>query len=103
MTNDEQKVYIERAISRARDGVSERIDELDSRVRTQFNPKSLAATYAPHIVGAGAVLGLLVGFGIPKYFRRIITVGIPLGILALTIKNARSGSADDDLESQGLS
>jgi hypothetical protein len=98
MDSEEQKVHIERAISRARDGVSRDIDELDSRLRTQFDPKTLATTYAPHIIGAGAVLGLIVGFGVPKYFRRLVTFGVPLAILAVTIKNARNGDGYDDFE-----
>ena len=86
---NEQKEHIQRAIVRARDGVGDRIDELDRRLRDDFNPKTLARTYAPHLIAGGAVLGVLVGFGFPKVFRKLITWGIPIGILAVTIKNAR--------------
>jgi hypothetical protein len=98
MDTDEQKIYIERAIARARDGVSERIDELDTRIRTDFDPRTLARTYAPHLIAGGAVVGLLVGFGVPKYFRRLVTFGVPLAMLALTIKNARNGDEYDGIE-----
>jgi hypothetical protein len=85
---EEQKQHIERAIERARDGISTRIDELDQRLRTDLDPKNLASTYATPIVAGGAVLGLLVGFGMPKVLRRVITWGVPLTILAVTVKNA---------------
>ena len=95
MDSEEQKVYIERAIARARDGVSERIDELDRRLRNDFDPKTLARTYAPHLIAGGAVVGLVVGFGLPKVFRKLVTWGVPIAILAVTVKNARE--ADNDL------
>ena len=86
---DEQKEHIQRAIVRARDGVGDRIDELDRHLRTNLDPKTLARTYAPYLVGGGAVLGVIVGFGFPKVFRKLVTWGVPLGILAITVKNAR--------------
>jgi len=86
---DDQKEHIQRAIVRARDGVGDRIDELDRHVRTNLNPKTIASTYAPAIIGGGAVLGLIVGFGLPKVFRKLVTWGVPLAIIAVTIKNAR--------------
>lgn len=98
MDTQEQKNQIERTIVRARNGVSERIDELDTRIRSDFNPKTLATTYAPQLIAGGAVLGLLVGFGVPKYFRRLVTFGVPLAILAVTIKNVRDGEDYDELE-----
>ena len=36
----------------------------------------------------GAVLGIVLGFGMPKVFRRIVTWGVPLALVAVTIKNA---------------
>jgi hypothetical protein len=89
---EEQKEHIQRAIVRARDGVGDRIDELDRRLRDDFNPKTLARTYAPHLIAGGAVLGVIVGFGFPKVFRRMVTWGVPIGILAMTIKNAREAN-----------
>lgn len=89
--SEEQKEHIEKAITRARDGVSTRIDELDRRLRTDLDPKTLASTYSTPLIAGGAVVGLLVGFGMPKVFRRVITWGVPLAILAVTIKNAREG------------
>lgn len=89
MPEVDQKESIERAIVRARDGVGTHIDELDRTLRTQYDPKSLARAYAPQLMAGGAVLGLIVGFGLPKVLRKAITWGVPIGILALTIKNAR--------------
>ena len=95
---EDQKRDIETQIVRARDGVGTRIDELDRALRTNFNPKTLARAYAPHLIAGGAVLGLVVGFGLPKVFRKLVTWGVPIAILAVTIKNAR----DADNEVIGL-
>ena len=92
---EEQKKSIETQIVRARDGVGDRIDELDRHLRTNLDPKTLARTYAPHLIAGGAVVGLVVGFGLPKVFRKLVTWGVPLAILAVTVKNARE--ADNDL------
>lgn len=85
----DEKEHIQRAIVRARDGVGNRIDELDQRLRTTLDPKTLARSYAPHLIAGGAVLGVIVGFGLPKVFRKLVTWGVPIAILAVTIKNAR--------------
>lgn len=90
---DEQKEHIQRAIVRARDGVGDRIDELDRHLRTNLDPKTLARNYAPHLIAGGAVLGIVVGFGLPKVFRKLITWGVPIGIIAMTVKNAREANA----------
>lgn len=92
--SEEQKTQIQTQIVRARDGVGDRIDELDRHLRTNLDPKTLASTYAPQIIAGGAVLGLVVGFGLPKVFRKLVTWGVPIAILAVTIKNVREGDAD---------
>jgi hypothetical protein len=93
MAEIDQKDHIQRAIVRARDGVGDRIDELDRHLRTTLDPKTLASSYAPQLVAGGAVLGVIVGFGLPKVFRKMITWGVPIAILAVTIKNARDGAS----------
>ena len=91
---EEQKKSIETQIVRARDGVGDRIDELDRHLRTNLDPKTIARTYAPHLIAGGAVVGLIVGFGLPKVFRKLVTWGVPLAILAVTVKNAREADSD---------
>jgi hypothetical protein len=88
----EQKVHIERAIERARDGVSERIDELDSKLRTQLDITTIARQHAPELIAGGAVVGFLVGFGLPKLLKRAVQIGIPLALVAYKIKQAREAS-----------
>jgi hypothetical protein len=95
MPETDEKQYIERAIVRARDGVGDRIDELDRHLRTNLDPKTLATAYAPQIVAGGAVLGILVGFGMPKIFRKLVTWGVPLAIVAATIKSARDRNGQE--------
>lgn len=85
----DEKEHIQRAIVRARDGIGNRIDELDQHLRTNLDPRTLARSYAPHLIAGGAVLGVIVGFGLPRVFRKLVTWGVPLAILAVTIKNAR--------------
>ena len=79
---------------RARDGVGDRIDELDRHLRTNLDPKVLASTYAPQLVAGGAVLGIVLGFGMPKMFRRIVDLGVPLALVVVTIKKAKTRGND---------
>jgi hypothetical protein len=89
MPEQDEKQSIERSIARARDGVGERIDELDQVLRTQYDPKTLAREYAPQLIAGGALVGVLLGFGMPKLFRRLITWGVPIALIAATVKHAR--------------
>jgi len=98
---DNEKQDIERAIDRARDGVGERIDELDRRLRTSLDMKSAAAEHAPQIIAGGAVLGFLAGFGFPKPLRRAISIAIPLALIAMKFRKSRAagdGISADDFE-----
>jgi len=90
----EEKAHVERAIEQARDGISHRIDELDERIRTQYDVKQFAAEHAMQIVAGGAVLGLLVGFGFPKPLRRLIQIGVPLGLIAWKVKQTYDVNGD---------
>ena len=90
---DAEKQDIERAIDRARDGVSDRIDELDKRLRTSLDVKAVATRNAPQIIAGAAVVGFLAGFGFPKGLRRAVGIGIPLALLAMKVKQARSNHA----------
>lgn len=85
----DEKAVIEHEIARARNDFGNRIDELDRTLRTNYDPGTLARQYAPQIVAGGAVLGVIVGFGLPKVFRKLVTWGVPLAIVGMTIKNVR--------------
>lgn len=93
MAKDEREI-IGKSIDRARDGVSDRIDELDARLRATLDVKSKAREHAPKIIGAGAIAGFLAGFGFPKGFRRVLMIGLPLAFAALQFKG-RSRGADE--------
>ena len=88
----EEKQQIEHAITTARDGVSERIDELDKRLRTTFDVKAHASEHAPQLIAGGAAVGFLFGFGFPKVLRRIIQIGVPLAFAAYKVKKSRDGA-----------
>ena len=93
MSPDQQK-DIEREIERARDGVSERIDELDRRLRSTLDVKSFASEHANEIIAGGAVVGFLVGFGLPKTLRRIVQIGVPLAVIGWKVKQKMSANGD---------
>jgi hypothetical protein len=88
---EHQKQHIEIAIERARDGVSNRIDELDRVLREKLDVTSAAADKAPQIIAGGAVVGFLVGFGFPKVIKTALKLGIPLAVAAFAIKKAKDG------------
>lgn len=94
---DDEKVQVERAIERARDGVSERIDELDRRLRTTLDVRTAVTQHAPQIVAGGAAVGFLVGFGFPVVFRKVLKIGIPIALVSLAVMKARSSGDDDQL------
>jgi hypothetical protein len=89
---DTEKYKVERAIERARDGVSDRIDELDRRLRTTLDLKTFASEHAPQLIAGGAVVGFLAGFGFPKPLRRLIQFGVPIAVIAYKVKQARDGN-----------
>ncbi|HEX9163497.1 MAG TPA: hypothetical protein VF980_17455 [Thermoanaerobaculia bacterium] len=92
---DNEKKEIEHTIDRARDGVGERIDELDRRLRTQLDIKTFATEHAPQIIAGGAILGFLAGFGFPKALRRAIIIGAPLAFVAMKLKKAHANGSGD--------
>ena len=94
MKPDKQK-DIEREIERARDGVSERIDELDRRLRSTLDVKAFASKNANGLIAGGAVVGFLAGFGLPKTLRRIVQIGVPLAFLGWKVKQ-KVDSANGD-------
>lgn len=93
--NPEEKQQIEQEIARARDGVGDRIDEIDRKLRQQLDVKTIAAENAPQLITGCAVVGFLVGFGFPRILKRAIQVGIPVALVAYGIKQARNGGTPD--------
>jgi len=95
---DDEKQQLDQTIVSARDRVGDRIDELDRRLRKQLDIKTIAAEHAPQLVAGGAVVGLLVGFGFPKLFKRVIQIGIPVAVLAYSVKKAKASHDAADAE-----
>src|SRR5947199_7412647 len=87
---DEEKQQLDDTIVSARDRVGDRIDELDRRLRKQLDFKTIASEHAPQLVAGGAVVGLLVGFGFPKLFKRVIQIGLPIAVVAYGVKKAKA-------------
>ncbi|HSP13245.1 MAG TPA: hypothetical protein VLV78_00675 [Thermoanaerobaculia bacterium] len=94
MAIEKEKREVEQAIERARDGVSDHIDELDRTLRRSLDFNAMAAEHATGIVAGGAVIGFLAGFGFPKALRRAISIGIPLALIAMKVKKGRLGGGD---------
>jgi hypothetical protein len=88
---NQEKQDLEHEINRARDGVSNRIDELDTRLRRRLDFATMASEHAPQLIAGGAVVGFLVGFGFPKQFKRVIQLGVPLAVAAYKVKRMRAG------------
>jgi hypothetical protein len=87
---DDEKQQLDQTIVSARDRVGDRIDELDRRLRKQLDIKTIASEHAPQLVAGGAIVGLLVGFGFPKLFKRVIQIGLPVAVLAYSVKRAKA-------------
>lgn len=89
---DGEKKAIESEIERARDGVGDRIDELDARLRKQLDVGTIARDHAPGLAAGGAVVGFLVGFGFPKVIKRAIQIGVPIALIAWKVKQKHGES-----------
>lgn len=93
--SDHIREHIELAIERARDGVGERIDAIDRRLRGSLDLKGKASEHAPQLLIGGATLGFLLGFGFPRALLKLIKIGVPLAVVTKLIK-ARLGAEDED-------
>ena len=89
--NPTEKKQVEAEIERARDGIGDRIDELDAQLRRKLDFESMAREHVPQIVAGGAILGFLAGFGSPKILKRVIQIGVPLALIAYKVKTSRDG------------
>ena len=95
---NEEKQAIEQEIERARDGVGNRIDELDRKIRRTLDVQTFASEHAPGLIAGGAVIGFLVGFGYTRPLGRIIKLAMPLALMAYKVKKSRgngSGNVDE--------
>lgn len=92
----DEKEAIEQEIDRARDGVGDRIDELDRKLRTTLDLKAVAAEHAPQLAAGGAVIGFLVGFGFPKAVKTLLKVGLPIAIVTVAAKKYAASRDGDD-------
>ena len=90
------KEHIEVAIGRARDGVSDRIDELDRKLRSSLDINQIAADHAPQLLAAGAAVGLLIGLGAPRVLTRALQLAIPLAIAVKVVQSRRSALEGPD-------
>lgn len=90
MDKDHVKQHIEVAIERARENVSERIDEIDQKLRSSLDFGQMAGDHAPEFLAAGTVLGVLLGLGAPKLLTRGLALGIPLVVALQVVKRARN-------------
>lgn len=96
MSGDQQhqKAHIELAIERARERVGDTIDELDRRVKSGLDLKSIAKDHAVELAAAGGVVGLVLGLGVPRALLRMVQIGIPLAI-AIEIARRKASSEEE--------
>jgi hypothetical protein len=91
MPSDEHvKAHIELAIERAREGVSERIDEIDRRIRHDLDFGRIAGEHVPQVIAIGIGLGFLAGYGVPRVILRTIQIGIPIAIAVQIVRKRLS-------------
>jgi hypothetical protein len=91
MAAEQEKVQIEQAIERARDGVSVRIDELDRRLRKSLDFKSVVGNHAPQLIAGGVVLGFFLGFGLPRTLTKLVKLGVPVALAVARIRASMKG------------
>lgn len=94
MERKAERQQIEESIERARNGVSERIDELDRRIRATMDVRAFASEHAEQLVAGGAVVGFLFGFGFPKVLRRVVQIGLPAAMIACRVMRSRDRAAN---------
>lgn len=78
--------HIEIAIERAREGIGERIDAIDSRIRSRLDFGKMVGDHAPEFLAIGFGVGFFIGFGVPKLLSRSIQLGVPLLLAIRTAK-----------------
>ena len=74
---------------------SERVDQLDAKLRKEFDVQKIASEHAIQLMGAGAAIGLVLGIGVPRALLRLIQIGkneIGLSSSLVLRKNRRTDS-----------
>lgn len=79
--------HIELAIGRAREGVGDRIDEIEERLRGALDIREQASSHTPELVLAGLTIGFIIGIGAGRTLVKLVQFGIPI---ALATKLAKS-------------
>ena len=85
--NDHVKLHIQKAIDRARGGVGDKIDEIDSRLRSSLDIRQQARDHAPQLVAAGLTVGFLIGIGVGRTAIRLLQFGVPIAIATKLVKS----------------
>jgi hypothetical protein len=96
--DDKVRQQIERSIEVARDEISGRIDDLDRKLRTEFNLNKIASEHAIQLMGAGAAIGFVFGVGVPRAILRLIQIGVPIGIAVAVAKRVHEASDEEMAE-----
>ncbi len=101
-TDDKVREQLERSIEEARKGLTQRVDQLDAKLRKEFDVQKIASEHAIQLMGAGAAIGLVLGIGVPRALLRLIQIGVPIGIAVAVAKRvhelqeAEAGEAEGD-------
>lgn len=99
-TDDAARERLERKIQEARDGLSERIDELDAKLRRELDLQKVASEHAVQLMGAGAAIGLVLGVGVPRAILRLLQIGVPIGIAIVVAKRVSEMQEEENEESE---
>ncbi len=91
------KAQIEQAIERARAGMSQRIDEIDRRLRADLDLQKIASEHGPQLVAAGVAMGFVIGYGVPKAILRVIQIGVPIAIALRVAKSVGDTALEESL------
>lgn len=78
--------HIELAIGRAREGVGDRIDEIEERLRGALDIRQQASTHAPELMLAGLTIGFIIGVGAGRTLVKLVQFGIPIALAAKLAK-----------------
>jgi len=90
--------HIERTIEAARDEISGRLDDLDRKLRKEFDLNKIASEHAVQLMGAGAAIGFVFGVGVPRAILRLIQIGVPISLAIAVAKRVHDASDAEERE-----